>query len=77
MFLLLEFTFFFNIFLFRMQSDIAARNIFIDRALTPRIGDFGLAIYGNDPPVLEDAPHSKWLAPEVQKFCFSSFFFFF
>ena len=49
-----------------VHRDIASRNILIDRALSPRIGDFSLAVYGNDAAVLQDVPHSKWLAPEVR-----------
>ena len=43
----------------------SARNVFLDRTLSPRLGDFGLACRVNDVVVLDEAPPNKWLAPEA------------
>jgi serine/threonine protein kinase len=48
-----------------IHRDVAARNVFLDRTLTPRLGDFGLACRVNDAVVLDEAPPNKWLAPEA------------
>lgn len=39
--------------------------MFLDRTLSPRLGDFGLACRLNDAVVLDEAPPNKWLAPEA------------
>jgi serine/threonine protein kinase/cyclophilin family peptidyl-prolyl cis-trans isomerase len=48
-----------------LHRDIAARNVFMDRNLSPRLGDFGLALRANDQGMIENVPECKWLAPEA------------
>jgi serine/threonine protein kinase len=48
-----------------IHRDIAARNVFMDRNFSPRIGDFGMAMRSNDAAVLECVPDCKWLSPEA------------